>query len=487
MATFLGHKWLVAIPAILIVVFVIVAVASDLDKGNGSTQDTDKPDEWVEDKDNIKQDKGEATLPFTAAQLEHAELALSQGIHIEDPTDDFFQVPPGSVQPDGRPDNPDPYPLPYTDVRSLSVGADEQYLYIKYQFWGEFPLEGDVYNGDAITAVGAKLTDFTFTNENGPDSAEIGLSVTYFFFDPMENAPAVPIEPMIGQGAMISPTGTDEYQETIYKEMTGAGMVGGGPGYDYLISALPLSLFGLSYGDEIVFGAASETGSSIYHHEVIDILLSDPAEKFGDLIRYRLGASTYEVIEFQDKGWMPDDGGDNLPPDETPSLITPYVDIADMATINEAYSTSENAPWSFAHQGVDFFPVGNLAPFRAVCSGTIGEFRLWQASENSNWQVNVSIEYNETYTVGYAFEPFSTDPAVGQAQLDNMLVSAGQQVKQGDIIGYLVFGGGGTHVDFNLSKDRDRVSPENYFTPEALASVLEILHRTFPGASLSYP
>ncbi len=172
---------------------------------------------------------------------------------------------------------------------------------------------------------------------------------------------------------------------------------------------------------------------------------------------------------------------------EVPSLITPYVDIADMASINEAYSESENAPWGFRHQGVDFFPIGSLAPFRAVCSGTIGEFRLWQASENSNWQVNVSIEYNETYTVGYAFEPFSTDPAVGQAQLDNMRIAAGQHVEQGDIIGYLVFGGGGTHVDFNLSKNRDRVSPENYFTPEALASVLEILHRTFPGASLSYP
>ncbi len=172
---------------------------------------------------------------------------------------------------------------------------------------------------------------------------------------------------------------------------------------------------------------------------------------------------------------------------ETPSLITPYVDIADMASINEAYSESDNAPWGFRHQGVDFFPAGDLKPFRAACSGTIGEFRLWQASENSNWQINVGIDYNDTYTVSYAFETFSTDPVDGLEQLDNMLVASGQRVEQGDIIGYLHAVGGGAHIDFGLNTGGGRVSPDNYFTPEALASILELLHRTFPGASLSYP
>ena len=72
-----------------------------------------------------KNGKGELTRSFTSAELQAAEKALQNGVKIDDQQNDFYKIPPGTVQPDGRPDNPNPYPLPWTDFRSVNFGADE--------------------------------------------------------------------------------------------------------------------------------------------------------------------------------------------------------------------------------------------------------------------------------------------------------------------------------------------------------------------------
>jgi hypothetical protein len=244
-------------------------------------------------------EKGELPKPFTMDQLKQADLALSKGIKIDDPQYDFFQFPPNSFQPDGRPDNSDPYPLPWTNLKSLSVGADANYMYVKFEFWGEFPYKMVTYNGDDIMATGAKLTEFTFTNKDGQeDSAELGDGVDFVEYRGenkfLDYVPAK--KPTLGQLAMLSPTGQDEQLETIYKTMNGAGMVGGGAGYNYVIGAYPLNELGLKFGDEVVFSCSTETGSKIYHHEAIDLLLDEDNIKFGSRIKYKLGNDQYEIL-----------------------------------------------------------------------------------------------------------------------------------------------------------------------------------------------
>lgn len=248
-------------------------------------------------KDGTQTDGGKdgLTRPFSDTELAAANLAISNGIKIEDPQYDWYRFPVGSIQPDGRPDNSEPYPLPWTDFRSVSIGADQDYIYFKFQFWGEFPLEAVSYNGDLINSTGAKITNFTFTNnESEKDSADLGAGLWYVM---MENDIWVPAENvMLGQGAMISPIGRDEHMETIFKIQTGAGMIAGGPGYDYILSAFPLSLFNLKLGDEVTFDSSTETGSTIYHHEAVDILLDKPGEKFGEVVIYKLGSDYYEIM-----------------------------------------------------------------------------------------------------------------------------------------------------------------------------------------------
>ncbi len=83
----------------------------------------------------------------------------------------------------------------------------------------------------------------------------------------------------------------------------------------------------------------------------------------------------------------------NAGPSGDISMITPYVSGADMASINEAFSSDASAPWGFIHRGIDFFPNGNLKPFRAVSAGEVKNVTLWRNDRSLNWQVNVLIQF----------------------------------------------------------------------------------------------
>lgn len=169
-----------------------------------------------------------------------------------------------------------------------------------------------------------------------------------------------------------------------------------------------------------------------------------------------------------------------------PVMVTPYSYQTEMNVINEAYSETTACPWGFVHKGIDFFPVGDLATFRAAAAGTIERLEKHHNTVGGNWQVNLDLRINSMYRLGYAFEPFSTLEAHSDTQMINMSVSVGQTVGQGQVLGRLLKRGGGAHVHFGLYRNNVDACPESYFTPEARDSILSILHRTFPGAFLCY-
>lgn len=275
-----GFVWI-----ILPIILVILSVAA-FTVYNGRKNDLVHQTEEGVRVDGGKDGKGRA---FTKSELSAANAALAKGISIEDPQNDWYKFPTGSIQPDGRPDNSDPYPLPWTDFRSVSVGADANYIYFKFRFWGQFPKEQITYNGDEMGSPGGKITSFTFTNNEGVlDSADLGGGIIY------------DSDPFIGCGAMISPQGLDETMETIFKIHTSEGMAEGGPGADNIICAFPLKLFNLKLGDSVTFDSSTETGSTKFHHEAMDNLLDVPGSKFGNKVKYILGTDKYEVIENPD-------------------------------------------------------------------------------------------------------------------------------------------------------------------------------------------
>lgn len=167
------------------------------------------------------------------------------------------------------------------------------------------------------------------------------------------------------------------------------------------------------------------------------------------------------------------------------TIITPYVNEIDMTRL-DPFSFSNDSPWGRAHDGIDFHATGNLKPFQAVCSGVVDKVELWQ-NDTSNWQVNVRIICNSTYSVEYGFEPMTAVQADGETQLTNISVSEGQTVSHGDIIGYLYTAHEeDAHVHFGLHKNWVAICPEPYFTPEARDSILNLIHKDNPDWNMCY-
>lgn len=167
------------------------------------------------------------------------------------------------------------------------------------------------------------------------------------------------------------------------------------------------------------------------------------------------------------------------------SMTAPFVNAADIVAVNEAFSTTTSAPWRFAHNGIDFFPAtATLKSFQAASTGIVSSVN--QRQNGSNWQVNVRIQFNTTFSLEYIFETFSTSQADGDAQRADILVANGQAVSQGQLIGRLHAVGSGAHVHFGLLKNGTAICPEPYFTADTRQSVLALVQRTYPGSNMCY-
>ena len=143
-------------------------------------------------------------------------------------------------------------------------------------------------------------------------------------------------------------------------------------------------------------------------------------------------------------------------------LSTPYVNKTDIASINEAFSLHDNAPWGFKHVGIDFFPAESLKPFRTSCAGKVDKVELWQNGEK--WQVNIIISCNAEFILLYSFEPFTQDEKTGQDQLAQILIN----------------------VHFSLKKNNEFICPKAYFTEAAYQSIMDIIHKKHPDWEMCY-
>jgi hypothetical protein len=237
--------------------------------------------------------------PMTAEELALAEAALAKGISIDDGQNDYAKVAPGTIQPDGRPDNPNPWPLPFTDLKNAKIGADEKYLYVKYTFWGKFPEKMAKVGDDYLTGVGVNLGLNDFYNHNTQASRQTGLLQTglnYWSRDKEDNwnEADICVPPVLNTSTFGEPNSAVQYKgEDTYGIATGEGKTYGGAGDDYLVAEFPLSNLGLKYGDEIKFDLGTESGSKVFHHECIDPILDFGSAKMGKLIIWKIGSGSY--------------------------------------------------------------------------------------------------------------------------------------------------------------------------------------------------
>lgn len=193
-----------------------------------------------------------------------------------------------------------------------------------------------------------------------------------------------------------------------------------------------------------------------------------------------------------------------------PPLVTPYLYESDMARVTAGYSSAYSvSPWGYPHDGLDIYPQGDLKPMRAACSGKIDALELRQVGINGNWQVEVAVVCDDyvmdpdlggyfiPLTTKYYFQTISSDPAVGQAQLNNITATLGQVVAQGDAIGFLRAVNQDAHLHFELLQFGQSafqvfgdtaipLCPQAHFSSSAQSSVLNLLHAAWLGAELCY-
>ena len=169
-----------------------------------------------------------------------------------------------------------------------------------------------------------------------------------------------------------------------------------------------------------------------------------------------------------------------------PSMVLPVADANDFLYISRIYSSVTTSPIGAIHRGLDFAPDGNLKEFQSVFDGVVTYIRLFNNEGSGTWQVNVHIDYNNRYGVEYAFEPCSESQADGQIQLDNILVSKGDQVSAAQIIGRLYTTSSNSHVHFSFFEDQQMTCPEEFWTDETRETLLDLIYAFNPDWDMCY-
>jgi hypothetical protein len=218
-------------------------------------------------------------MKMGSSQVANAEVALSTGITIDDAEDDFVIM--GSNKEVPNENNPSPYRIPFLDVKSLTLGADAQYLYYKVTFFDLLPNQSPKVNSDHIRSTGCKLD---LVDQSGKNYAILAVD---FGWEPVIDLPALNTYYFYG------PTGIQEPESARFSHQDHDSKIYGGNGTNYLLGAFPLKKLGLKLGQELRLNLSMEAKSDKYTHAAVDVLLGQG--KMPATIVWKLGTNHYRI------------------------------------------------------------------------------------------------------------------------------------------------------------------------------------------------
>jgi len=232
-------------------------------------------------------------IKFSPEFRQRAESALATGITLSDVQNDFVNM--GQKDPGGRekPNNSNPYPLGFNDIKSVQAGADQEYVYYKVTFWDSFPAKAPVVNGDTLESTGSKLE---FMDEKGMDLQVMHLNSGW---TPKIGFSAIDTQYAYGATGITWP----ENARMTHEERD--SNVDGGSGTNYLMGAFPLKKMGLEFGQQVRLACQVETESAKYDHAAVDVLLGPGGGlKESGYFIWRIGTNQYQADEtFRNQGF----------------------------------------------------------------------------------------------------------------------------------------------------------------------------------------
>jgi len=162
-----------------------------------------------------------------------------------------------------------------------------------------------------------------------------------------------------------------------------------------------------------------------------------------------------------------------------------YTNRSDILNWNGGYSESTNCPWGRVHNGLDF-AFRNDSDVIATAPGIVEAIELSFIVNGTVYKVAVLIRFNSTVIIEYGFEGFSEDVAVRAQQVAMLDIEEGDWVAKGDIIGQFLQGGGVDHIHFAIYVG-EATCPMPFFSPDAYAEMMELVHTYQPTWELCYP
>ncbi len=296
--SFVKRYWLIFIIAIVVLAGGFIVISNIQGQKNEEQKQSQKDKQKADETNNQEYVYEDPVM--NTEQLATATTALQSGISIDDPANDFAQVAEAPKGLDGKNDNTKPYQLNWNDVKKVTIGADNENFYIRYDYYGAIPGNMVTVGGDDIKTLSCNVglakfisnsgqqnegmfqVGVQFTEQRGKDSKDESLG-----YDALA-------KPRMGLTSIASPSSQlDKYGETEYAIQSQNGTVFGGIGSDYIIAAFPLANLDIKPGSEMTFDISVETNSRIYHHSSIDPILDYGSTKTGMQITYNLGSNSY--------------------------------------------------------------------------------------------------------------------------------------------------------------------------------------------------
>lgn len=167
-------------------------------------------------------------------------------------------------------------------------------------------------------------------------------------------------------------------------------------------------------------------------------------------------------------------------------MSVPWKNMSDINSWNEGYSESDDCPWGFEHNGLDFF-FNDSVPVIAMAPGLVEsiEFVDTEADEN-RYHIRVNIRFNREVVLGYGFEPWTGDKEKAEKQLDDLEIQEGDWVKKGEKIADFVAYDDSAHIHFGLNLNNEAVCPKDYFSEEGYEEMMDLIHKYHPDWKLCY-
>lgn len=216
------------------------------------------------------------------SEISKAEAAFAKGIEVTDAQHDFVMMGTNKEEVQSTDtNNASPYDVPYLDIKSAQLGADEQNIYYKVSFYGQFPTRPGNVNGDNFMAIGDKIH---IVDEKGEDQIVLHSD---FGWQPVISLPS------LNTSYDWCPTGIEWPESARMSCHADDAKIAGGNGTDYIMGAIPLKRIGLKTGQTIYIVIDEETKSVKYTHAAVDVLAGNG--KSGGIIKWAIGSNKFEI------------------------------------------------------------------------------------------------------------------------------------------------------------------------------------------------